>query len=113
MDNRKKHYRARTWRKQCVNMDASCFLSTYQPVGLGIMLWNIYSWHILEPLLPIEDRLNTAAYQGIGDAYELLFMSTVHPFSRGYFTRTADSLVNQTQSQICLWNSAKEFSLLI
>ncbi len=32
-----------------------------QAGGGGVMVWGIFSWHILGPLVQIEHRLNTAA----------------------------------------------------
>ncbi len=42
-------------------MDPSCLVSTVQAGG-GVMVWGIFSWHILGALVPIEHRLNATAY---------------------------------------------------
>ncbi len=46
-------------------MDPSCLVSTVQAGGGGLMLWGIFSWHTLGPLVPIEHRLNATAYLSI------------------------------------------------
>ncbi len=35
-------------------MDPSCLVSTVQAGGGGVMVWGIFSWHTLGPLVPIE-----------------------------------------------------------
>ncbi len=49
------------------------------------MVWGIFSWHTLGPLIPIEHRLNTTAYPSIVADHVHPFMPTVHPSSDGYF----------------------------
>ncbi len=66
-------------------MDPSCLVSTVQAAGGGVMVWGIYSWPTLGPLVPIEHRLNATAYLSIVDEHVHLFMTTVHPSSGGYF----------------------------
>ncbi len=39
-------------------MDPSCLVSTVQAGGGGVMVWGLFSWHTLGPLIPIEHRLN-------------------------------------------------------
>ncbi len=47
--------RARIWCKEHESMDPFCLVSTVQAAG-GIMVWGIFSWHTLGPLVPIEHR---------------------------------------------------------
>ncbi len=42
-------------------MDPSCLVSTDQAGAGGVMVWGIYSWHTLGPLVPIEYCLNATA----------------------------------------------------
>ncbi len=49
------------------------------------MVWGIFSWHPLGPLVPIEHRLNTTAYLSIVADHVHPFMTTVNPSSYGYF----------------------------
>ncbi len=34
-----------------------CLVSTVQAGGGGVMVWGIFSWHTLGPLVPIKHRL--------------------------------------------------------
>uniref|UniRef100_A0A803KF64 Uncharacterized protein n=1 Tax=Xenopus tropicalis TaxID=8364 RepID=A0A803KF64_XENTR len=43
------------------NMDPSCLVTTVQAGG-GVMVWGMFSWHTLGPLVPIGHRLNATAY---------------------------------------------------
>ncbi len=45
--------RVRIWRKEHESMDPSCLVSTVQAAGGGVMVWGIFSWHTLGPLVPI------------------------------------------------------------
>ncbi len=49
--------RVRIWRKEHERMDPSCLVSTVQAGGGGVMVWGIFSWHILGLLVPIEHHL--------------------------------------------------------
>ncbi len=53
-------------------MDPSCLVSMVL-AGVSVMLWGIFSWHTLDPLVSIEHRLNATAYLIIVGDY-------VHPF---------------------------------
>ncbi len=75
--------RVRIWRKEHESMDPSCLVSTVQ--AGGVMLWGIFSWHTLGPLVPIEHRLNATAYLNIVADHVHPFMTTVNPSSDGYF----------------------------
>ncbi len=71
--------RVKIWRKEHESMDPSCLVSTVQACS-GVMVWGIFSWHTLGPLVPIEHRLNATAFlSNVADH--------VHPFmtSDGYF----------------------------
>ncbi len=41
--------RVRIWCKEHERMDPSCLISTVQAGGGGVMVWGIFSWHILGP----------------------------------------------------------------
>ncbi len=47
------------------SIDPSCLVSTVQAGGGGVMVRGIFSWHTLDPLVPIEHRLNAIAYLSI------------------------------------------------
>ncbi len=75
--------RVRIWHKEHESMDPSCIVSTVQAAGGGVMVWGIFSWPTLGPLLPIEHRLNATAYLSIVAVH--LFRTTVYQSSDGYF----------------------------
>ncbi len=60
-------------------MDPSCLVSTVQAGGGGVMVWGIFSWHTLGPLVPIEHCLNATAYLIIVADHVHPFMTTVYP----------------------------------
>jgi len=55
-----------------------------QAGGGGVMVWGIFSWHSLGPLVPIEHCLNATACLSIVSDHVHLVMSTMYPFSDGY-----------------------------
>ncbi len=77
--------RVRIWCKEHESMDPSCLVSTVQAGGCSVMVWGIYSWRTLGPLVPIEHHLNTTAYLSIVADDVHPFMTTVYPSSDGYF----------------------------
>ncbi len=64
-------------------MDPSCLVSMVQ--AGGVMVWGIFSWHTLCPLVPIEHLLNTTAYLSVVADHVYPLMATVYPSSDGYF----------------------------
>ncbi len=79
--------RVRICRKEHESMDPSCHVSTVQAGGGGgeVMVWGIFSWYTLDPLVPIEHCLNTTAYLSIVADHVHPFMTTVYTSSDGYF----------------------------
>ncbi len=51
--------RVRICHKKQESMDPSCLISTVK--AGGVMVWAIFSWHTLGPLVPIEHRLNATS----------------------------------------------------
>ncbi len=49
------------------------------------MVWGIFSWHTLGPLVPIKHHLNATAYLSIVADHVHPFMTTVYPSSNAYF----------------------------
>jgi len=66
-------------------MDPSCLVTTVQAVGGGVMVWGMFSWHTLGPLVPIWHRFNATAYLSIVSDHVHPFMATMYPFSDGNF----------------------------
>ncbi len=77
--------RVRIWCKEHESMDSSRLVSTVHAAGGGVMVWGIFSWHTLGPLVPIEHRLNTTADLSIVADHVHPFMTTVYPSSDDYF----------------------------
>ena len=46
-------------------MDPSCLVSTVQANGGAVMVWDIFSWDTVGPLVTIEHGLNATAYLSI------------------------------------------------
>ncbi len=67
-------------------MVPSCLVSTVH-AARAVMVWGIFSWHTLGPLVPIEHCLNATAYLSIVADHVHAFMTTVHPSSDGYFQK--------------------------
>ncbi len=72
---RHSYARVRIWRKAHGSMDPSCLVSTV--LAGGVMVWGIFSWHTLGPLVPIEHHLNATAYLSIVADHVHPFMTTV------------------------------------
>ncbi len=62
-----------------------CLVSTFQAGGGGVMVWGIFSWQTLGPLVPIEHCLNATVYLSIVADHVHPFMTTVFLSSDGYF----------------------------
>ncbi len=75
--------RVRIWCKEHESMDPSCLVSKVQAGGGGVMVWGIFSWHTLGPLVPVEHCLNATAYLSIVADHVHPFMTTVYPSSDG------------------------------
>ncbi len=83
---------------------------TIQAGGGGVMVWGIFSWHTLGPLVPIEHRLNATDYPSIVADHVHPFMTTVYPSSDGYFQQDnapchkaqiiSDCFLNMTMSSL-------------
>ncbi len=71
-------------RKEHESMDPSCLVSAVQAGG-GVMVWGIFSWHTLGPLVPIEHCLNATVYLSIVADHVHPFMTTVLPIFWCYF----------------------------
>jgi len=68
--------RVRIWHKQNEDMDPSCLVTTVQAGGGCVMVWGMFSWHTLGPLVPIGHHLNATAYLNIVSDHVHPFMAT-------------------------------------
>ncbi len=101
--------RVRIWRKEHESMDPSCLVSTVQAGG-GVMVWGIFSWHTLGPLVPTEHCLNATAYLSIVADHVHPFMTTVYTSSDGYFQK--DNAPCHKAQIISFLEHDNEFTLL-
>jgi len=67
------------------NMDPSCLVTTVQAAAGGVMIWGMFFWHTLGPIVPIGHRLNAMAYLSIVSDRVHPFMATMSPSSDCYF----------------------------
>ena len=68
--------RVRIYCQQHESMDPACLVSTIQAGGDGVMVWGMFSYHILSPLISINLKV-TAWLRTVADhAYP--FMDTVY-----------------------------------
>ncbi len=59
-------------------MDSSGLVSTVRVGDGGVMVWGVFSWHTLGPLVPIKHCLNTTVYLSIVADHVHPFMTTVY-----------------------------------
>ncbi len=91
--------RIRIWRKEHESMDPSFHVSTVQAAGGGVMVWGIFSWHTLGPLVPIEHRLNTTDYLSIVADHVHPFMTTVYHLLMATSSRIMQHVTKLKSSQ--------------
>ncbi len=90
--------RVRIWHIEHESMDSSCLVSTVHAGG-GVMVWCIFSWHTLGPLVPIEHRLNATVYLSIVAEHVHPFMTTVYLSSDATSSRIIDHVTKLKSSQ--------------
>jgi len=56
-----------------------------QAGGGGVMVWGMFSWHTLGPLVPIGHCLKATANLSIVSNHVHPFMATMYSSSDGYF----------------------------
>ncbi len=76
--------------------------------GGGVMVWRIFSWHTLGPLVPIQHRLYTTAYLSIVADHVHPFMTTVYPSSDA----TSSRIMHHVSNHLWFLEHDNEFTLL-
>ncbi len=91
--------------KEYESMDPSCLVSMVQAAGGGVMVWGIFSWHTLGPLVPIAHRLNVTAYLSIVADHVHPFMTVYHllmsiwtKISEDFFQHLVESMPRRTKN---------------
>ncbi len=70
-----------------------------QSAGGGGMVWGIFSWHTLGPLVPIEHRFYATAYRSIVADHVHPLMTTVYPSSDATSRRIMHHVTKLKSSQ--------------
>ncbi len=96
---RRSDSRVKSWYKELEIMDPSCLCSTVQAGCGGVILWGIFSWHTLGPLVTIEHCLNATAYLSIVADHVHPFMTTVYPSSDATSSRIMHHVTKLKSSQ--------------
>ncbi len=90
--------RVRIWCKEHESMDPSCLVLMVQAGG-GVMVWGIFSWDTLSPLVPIEHRSNSTVYLSIVADHVHPFMTTVYSSSDATSSRIMHHVTKLKSSQ--------------
>nr|KAF6336825.1 hypothetical protein mMyoMyo1_012044 [Myotis myotis] len=77
--------RVRIWRKQHESMHPTCMSTTLQAGGGSVMVWGMFSWHDLGPLIHVEQCLNSTTYQSIVADQVHPIMLMTYPNGGGFF----------------------------
>ncbi len=84
-------------------MDPSCLVSTVQAGGGGVIVWGMFSWHTLGPLVPTEHCLNATAYLSIVSDHVHPFMTTVYHLLMATSSRIMHHVTKLKSSQTWQW----------
>ncbi|GBN95391.1 hypothetical protein AVEN_241689-1 [Araneus ventricosus] len=76
------------------------------------MVWGMFSWHALGPLIPVEGTLNSCAYLSIVADQVHPYMATVYPENDGAFQQ--DNATCHVSKIVRAWfeEHDEEFQLL-
>ncbi|GBN42181.1 Transposable element Tcb1 transposase [Araneus ventricosus] len=80
--------------------------------GGSVMVWVMFPWHALGPLIPVEGTLNSCAYLSIVADQVHPYMATVYPANDGVFRQ--DNATCHVSKIVCAWfeEHNEEFQLL-
>jgi len=78
-------------------MDPSCLVTTVQAGTGGVMVWEMFSWHTLGPLVPIghclNARLGQSLYPLMATSSRIMYHVTeLESFQIGFLNMTMSSL---------------------
>lgn len=98
----------RIWYKQDEHVAPSCLISTVLSAG-DVMMWRIFSWHPLGPLVPTDHHLNAHSLTEDRCWPSLSLHDHSAPASDGYFQQDNApfhkaqiiSILNMTLSSMC------------
>ncbi|GBL88493.1 hypothetical protein AVEN_159081-1 [Araneus ventricosus] len=77
--------RWRIRRETSENKLTETIVGRQQGAGGSVIVWGIFSWHYLDPLIPLEGNLNSCAYLSIVADQVHPYMATVYPANDGVF----------------------------
>nr|KAF6360105.1 hypothetical protein mMyoMyo1_011063 [Myotis myotis] len=77
--------RVRIWGKQHESMHPTCISTTLQAGGGSVMVWGMFSWHDLGPLIHVEQRPNSTTYLSIIADQVHPIMLMAYPNGDGFF----------------------------
>nr|KAF6330375.1 hypothetical protein mMyoMyo1_012365 [Myotis myotis] len=77
--------RVRIWQKQHESMHPTCMSTSLQAGGGSVMVWGMFSWHDLGPLIRVEQRLNSTTYLSIIADQVHPIMLMAYPNGDGFF----------------------------
>ena len=104
--------RVRVWRKQHESMDPKCIATTLQAGGGNVIVWGMFSWHSLGPLIRVHGRQNKTSYLNIVADQVHPVMLMIYPNGNGYFQQ--DNATCHTADIVKDWFAEhdRDFTLL-
>lgn len=77
--------RRRVWRLPHEALDPSCMVPTVQASGGSCMVWAMFSWHALGPLVILRGSQNASDYLNVLEEQVRPFMQQYPPSGHGYY----------------------------
>nr|KAF6387344.1 hypothetical protein mMyoMyo1_007853 [Myotis myotis] len=100
------------WRKQHESMHRTCMSTTLQAGGGSVMVWGMFSWHDLGPLIHVEQCLNSTTYLSIIADQVHPIMSMAYPNGDGFFQQDNAPCHGACIVQECFQEHEGDFTLL-
>nr|KAF6319737.1 hypothetical protein mMyoMyo1_008476 [Myotis myotis] len=102
----------RIWRKQHESMHPTCMSTTLQAGGGSVMVWVMFSWHELGPLIRVEPRLNSTTFLSIVADQVHPIMLMAYPNGDGFFQQDSAPCQSARIVQECFQEHEGDFTLL-